>query len=89
MRGTTRGYGMLVLFVVTGAILGGILGDVIRAMPIFSGAAAYLTQTYPVIDISPIFVNLYVIEFSFGLAFQPNLISIFGVLLAIFLFKKV
>lgn len=88
MRGTTRGYGILILFVITGAVLGGIIGEVIRDVPAFSGIAPYLVQTYPIIDLSPVLINLYVIKISFGFALQPNIISILGVIMAAFLFKR-
>ena len=88
MRGSMKGYGFLVLFVVTGAVLGGMLGEVIKDIDIFSGVAPYLVKTYSIIDMSPTVVNLYVIKLSIGFIFEPNLISIFGVLAAIFLFKR-
>lgn len=92
MRGTTRSYGMLILFVITGAVFGGIIGEIIgeiiRDVPVFSGIAPYLVQTYPIIDLSPVLINLYVVKFSFGFALHPNVISILGVILATFLFKR-
>ena len=89
MRGNTgRGYGILALFVITGAILGGILGEIISSTAAFSGIAHYLVQTYPIIDLAPVSINLYVIKTALGFTLQPNLISIFGIILAIFLFKR-
>lgn len=88
LRGSMKGYGFLILFVVTGAVLGGILGEVIKDIDSFSTIAPYLVKTYSVIDMSPVVINLYVIKLSLGFVFQPNLISIFGVLAAIFLFKR-
>lgn len=88
MRGTNRGYGILILFVITGAVLGGILGEIISNVAIFSGISPYLVQTYPVVDVAPVTINLCVIQLSLGFALYPNLISILGILLAIFLFKR-
>ena len=73
----------------TGAVLGGILGEIIRDVSFLSGIAPYLVQTYPILDFSPVAVNLYIVQFSFGFALHPNVISILGVILAIFLFKRV
>lgn len=88
MRGNTgRGCGILALFVITGAI-GGILGEIISSTAAFSGIAHYLVQTYPIIDLAPVSINLYVIKIALGFTLQPNLISIFGIILAIFLFKR-
>ena len=90
MRGNaTKGYGVLILFVITGAVLGGILGEIIMDIPALSSIATYLVHQYAILDLSPIMINLYVIKLSFGFALHPNLISILGVVLAIFLFKRV
>lgn len=88
LRGTTKGYGILILFVLTGAVLGGILGEVISNVSVFAGIAPYLVQTYPIVDVAPVNINLCVIQLSLGFALYPNLISILGILLAIFLFKR-
>lgn len=88
LRGTNRGYGIFILFVVTGAVLGGILGEVASHIPALSSVAPYLVQTYPIVDVAPVTINLCVIQLSFGFALYPNLISILGILLAIFLFKR-
>ncbi len=83
-----HGYGFCILFIVIGAILGGILGELLKGVQILSGVMPYLVTTYPVFYISPFTVNLYVIQFTLGLGFAPNLMSIFGVVLALFLFRK-
>ncbi len=86
--GSKKGVGFLILFMITGAVLGGILGELISSSTVFSGIAPILVKTYPVFDLPPVSINLYVIKFMLGFQFYPNLISIFGVLLAIFLFKR-
>jgi hypothetical protein len=88
LRGSTKGAGICVLFVVIGAVLGGILGELMKEIAALNGIVPYLVQTYTIIDLTPVHINLYVIQLSFGFVFAPNLMSIFGVLLAIFLFKK-
>ena len=82
------GNGLCVLYVVVGAILGGLLGELIKMSDMLSGVAPYLVTTYPVFDMAPVTVNLYVLQFTLGLSFAPNLMSILGVVLAIYLFKK-
>lgn len=79
---------MLILFVVTGAVCGGILGEIIRSVPVFESVAPYLIQTYSIVDVVPTTINLYVIKLSLGFTLQPNLISLLGVIIAIFLFKR-
>ena len=87
-RVSGRGYGFCILFIVIGAILGGILGELLKGVHALSGVMPYLVTTYPVFDIAPFTVNLYVLRFTMGLAFAPNLMSILGVVLAVFLFRK-
>jgi hypothetical protein len=83
-----RSYGTCILFVVIGAILGGILGELLRNVAALQGVIPYLVQTYPVFDMQPVTVNLYVLRFTFSLAFAPNLMSILGIVLAIVLFRR-
>ena len=82
------GNGLCVLYVVVGAILGGLLGELMKMSEMLSGVVPYLVTSYPVFDMTPVTVNLYVLRFTLGLAFAPNLMSILGVVLAIYLFKK-
>lgn len=79
---------MCVLYVMIGAILGGLLGQLLTQVNALSGFMPYLVQTYPVFDMAPATLNLYVIQLTLGLAFAPNLISIMGVILAIYLFRR-
>ena len=83
-----RGTGMCVLFVIIGAILGGWLGDRLRSGDMRAGVMPYLVTTYPVFDIAPFTINLYVIQLTLGLSFAPNLMSIIGVVLALVLFRR-
>ena len=83
-----RGTGMCVLFVVIGAILGGLLGQLLSMVDMLSGVMPYLTTAYPVFDIAPVTFNLYVLQFTVGLAFAPNFMSVLGIVLALFLFRK-
>ena len=83
-----RSYGTCILFVIIGAILGGILGELMRSVDALQSLIPYLVQTYPVFDMQPVTINLYVIRLTFGLAFAPNLISILGIVLAIVLFRR-
>ena len=48
----------------------------------------YLTKTYEIFDFKDIYLNLAVIDVHFGIRFAPNLISIFGILLAAWVYKR-
>ena len=80
--------GLCVLYVVVGAVLGGLLGELMKMSEMLAGVVPYLVTSYPVFDMTPVTVNLYVLRFTLGLAFAPNLMSILGVVLAIYLFRK-
>lgn len=84
--GSGRSFWMVVLFLVLGAIIGGLLGELISGFSL-GGLTPYLVKTYPIFDMSPVTVNLYVIKFVFGLSFHPNLISILGMIIAYILIR--
>lgn len=89
MRGTkNNGYGIFILFLITGAVFGGILGELISHSDIVAGFAPYLVKTFLVLDVPPVTINLYVVRFMLGFALQPNLISILGMIVAILLYRR-
>ena len=81
MRFGGHGLFSLLLFLVCGALIGGIIGQVLSQVSL-SGMIPYLTKTYE------IYLNLAVIDIHFGIRFAPNLISIFGILLAAWVYKR-
>lgn len=89
MRVNNRGFGVLVILLIAGAIFGGILGELIATSPALGGIAPYLVKTYPVLDIPPMTINLYVIRFTVGLALFPNFVSVLGMIAAIILFQRI
>ena len=80
---------MLILFVVTGAILGGLLGDAAASVSVLSPIHDSLVKPCPVLEIPSFTVNLYVVKMVMGFSFFPNLASILGVILALFLFQRI
>lgn len=90
MRGVkSKGYGMLLLFLITGAVFGGILGEFISRSDALAAWSPYLVKTFLVLDVPPININLYVVKFMLGFALQPNLISILGMIIAMLLFRRI
>lgn len=79
--GSGRNFGVVFLALVLGAIIGGIIGELIAGSAL-GVAAPFLIKTFPIFDLTPVAVNLYVIKFVFGISFHPNLISIIGMMLA-------
>lgn len=70
-------------------ILGGILGDVLEGMPMFGNVMPLLSQHYEIFNIQHVNINLYVMEIQFGIHVAPNILSIIGIFLALFIFRHV
>ena len=84
----TRGFWVFLLFLLTGALLGGLLGELIAATPALAGLAPYLVKKYVIFDMAPAGINLFLMQIKFGFTLQPNLISVLGIVIAIFLFRR-
>lgn len=85
---TSKGMGMMVLFLITGAVVGGILGELAASSSLLSGIAPYLIKPFPIFDLPPVAIDLYVVKFVIGFALYPNLMSILGIIAAIILFRR-
>ena len=85
---TGKGMGMMALFLITGAVVGGILGELAASSSLLSGVAPYLIKPFPVFDLPPVTINLYVIKQVIGFALYPNFMSILGIIAAIMLFRR-
>ncbi|HIU64880.1 MAG TPA: DUF4321 domain-containing protein [Candidatus Avacidaminococcus intestinavium] len=77
------------LFIITGALIGGIIGDVLSSTHVLGDATRFFTQKYEVIKISPATFDFYVLKIMAGFEFQPNLASIIGIIFAIFIFERI
>ncbi|MDF2928236.1 DUF4321 domain-containing protein [Anaerospora sp.] len=86
--GSNKGFGMLALFLITGAVLGGIIGEIIADSTLLAGVAPYLVKQFLIFDLLPVTINLYVIKFVIGFALYPNLISLLGMVAAAALFRR-
>ncbi len=75
------------LFLAAGALIGGILGQLMSGANLV-GLMPFLTDTYEIFDIEKISLNLGIMQIHFGIRFAPNLISILGILVAAWLYKK-
>ena len=83
-----RGFGMCAVFVFTGAVLGGLLGEALRGVEALSSIAPLLSETHPAVVLAPVVINLFVVSVSFGLSFTPNIMSLVGVIVALVLFRR-
>ena len=76
---------ILILFILCGIVVGGLLGELARQVEFLSWLA--YGQEFGLT--SPIELDLSVIKLTFGLVFKINIASIIGIVLAIFIYKKV
>ena len=76
---------LLLLFILSGIVIGGLLGELASKIDFLwwlgYGESFGLT--------SPIELDLSVIKITFGLVFKINIASIIGMALAIFIYRKV
>lgn len=76
---------ILLLFILCGIVIGGLLGDLASKVDFLwwlsYGESFGLSQ--------PIELDLSVIKLTFGLMFKINISSIIGMVLAIFIYRKV
>lgn len=76
---------ILILFLLSGIVVGGLLGELASHVNFLSWLA--YGQEFGLS--TPIELNLNVIKLTFGLVFKINIASIIGIVLAIFIYKKV
>lgn len=79
---------MCSVFVLTGAVLGGLLGEALRGVEALSSIAPLLADTHPAFVLSPVALDLFVISASFGFSFTPNIMSLVGVIVALILYRR-
>ena len=88
MKINGRSVGMCVLYVAVGAIVGGLVGVLIRSIDAFAGLAPYLANTTEIFSITPFTLDLFVVQITLGFAFTPNLMAALGMVLGIVAFRK-
>ena len=86
--GSGRGIGFCILFLMVGAVIGGVLGELLRGVDALRSLVPYLVSTYPILDVAPFTLNLYVMSFTLGFSLSLNIMSILGLLVAMYLFRK-
>lgn len=76
---------ILILFILSGLVIGGLLGELASKVDFLwwlgYGESFGLT--------SPLELDLNIIKVTFGLVFKINIASIVGMIIAVFIYKKV
>lgn len=89
MRGSRgKSWLLLVLFLIIGAVIGGALGEYMLTWPFLAGVAPYLAKQYVLLNMPPLTIDLYIAKIVVGLVLQPTLMSILGILLGIFFYRR-
>lgn len=76
---------ILIIFILSGIVVGGLLGDLASK----SGGLWWLAYGQEFGLREPLSVDLSVIKFSFSLLIKLNISSILGMILAIFIYRKI
>ncbi len=76
---------ILILFLLCGIVVGGLLGELAAKVEFLS----WLAYGEEFGLSTPVELNLNVIKLTFGLMLKINIASIIGIILAIFIYKKV
>ena len=88
MRINGRSVGMCALYVAVGAIVGGLVGVLLRSIDAFAGLAPYLASQTQIFSIAPFTLDLFVFQITLGFAFTPNLMAGLGMVLGFLAFRK-
>lgn len=76
---------VLLVFILSGLVIGGLLGKLAAGVPWLW----WLSYSQEFGLESPIVLDLSVVKLTFGLMFEMNIASIIGMLLSIFIYKKI
>lgn len=76
---------ILILFILSGIVVGGLLGELAANVSFLS----WLSYGEEFGLTTPLELDLNVIKVTFGLMFKINIASIIGIVLAIFIYKKI
>ena len=76
---------LLLVFILSGLVIGGLLGKLAASVPWLWWLS--FEQQFGLEN--PIVLDLNVIQITFGLMFKINVASIVGMLLAVFIYKKI
>lgn len=76
---------ILLLFILSGLVVGGLLGELAKNVDFLWWLS--FGQNFGIS--TPITINLQVVTVTFGLMFNINIASIIGMILAIFIYRKI
>jgi len=82
-------FGILIIFVVIGLLLGSIIGELL-ALILPDGSVVEMFLTYPIIrpELEPTTLNLIVTTITFGFSLKLNIISALGIIFSVVLLRR-
>lgn len=80
--------GLLLLIIVIGAILGGIISEII-GLVIPEGKIHQFFINGPVLTLAPSTWNLIVLTITFGFHLKINICSVLGIIAGVFIFRRI
>ncbi len=88
-QGTGKGAAFFIAIVILGAILGGVFGEILGLI-VTGGVLNKILVTGISLSLSPATtLDLAVLSFTFGIGMKLNLLSVFGIVGAIWLYYKI
>ena len=82
-------FGILVIFVIIGLLLGSIMGELL-ALILPDGSVVEMFLTYSIIrpTLEPVTLNLVVVSVTFGFSLKLNIISALGIIFSVVLLRR-
>lgn len=80
-----KNFWILLVFILSGLVIGGLLGEVASRI----NALWWLSYGKEFGLVSPLQLDLNVLKITFGLTVKINIASIIGIMIAIFIYRKV
>lgn len=84
---SSKGVMFFLVVVILGALLGGVLGEILGLL-VKEGMIHNILVTGIHPSLSPVTLDLAVLTFSFGIGMKLNLLSVFGIIGAMWLYYK-
>lgn len=78
----------LLLLLLCGAVVGGMVGENLKAAVPAGPVTDFFTRSYPLVDVPPMEVDLFICKLSMGFSFSPNLLAVLGMILGAVVYHK-
>lgn len=79
---------LCILCILAGSLIGGMLGDTLGSASL-GALGPVLSQHHEIFNVQHMEVNIYIVQLTFSLRFAPNVLSIIGMLIALFLYRRI